>query len=86
MINRIGAATPIVSYEGRHPIPKVGTEIRRIELKNATFLPNRSPKWPKKIPPKGLIIKPAANAPKLEIRDAVGSSEGKKIGASIKAK
>jgi len=52
--------------------------IANTEMVSAIFRPIRSPMYPKIRPPIGRIRNPAANTPNAAIKEAAGSSDGKK--------
>ena len=63
---------------GNKPIKVEATPINISAITKVFFLPIRSPKCPKMIPPTGRAIKPAAKVMKDKINAVVGSTSPKK--------
>ena len=63
---------------GNRPIKVDAIPINIKANTNVFFLPTRSPKWPKIIPPIGRAMKPAANVMKDNMSAVVGSTSPKK--------
>ena len=61
--SRIGAHTPIESYDGSSPISAVPTPMISSVSSSIFLRPMRSPKWPKIRPPTGRARKPTAKVP-----------------------
>ena len=61
--SRIGAQTPIWSYDGSRPIAAVPTPMITSVQISIVLRPIRSPKWPKMKPPSGRARKPTAKVP-----------------------
>lgn len=64
---------PIVEAPGRQPMRKVAPVIRRIDQARVFVRPKRSPQWPQKKAPTGLIRKATANNPKAISVDCAAS-------------
>ena len=58
----IGAAAPMVLYEGRQPTRKVAEPMMRMVTRKVYLRPTRSPNRPNTRAPKGRTRKPAAKA------------------------
>ena len=71
-----GAATPIESYVGSRPIAKVDRPMIIIVTTSIGLRPSRSPRWPKRTPPIGRVMKPAAKVVKASV-PVSGSNFGK---------
>ncbi len=73
----IGAAIPIVAYEGRTPIVTVDTPIVSSAATSVVFRPTRSPKWPKSTEPIGRATNATANVANDASMEVVWSVVGK---------
>ena len=55
-------------------MPMVGSEIIKMVIFKVTFLPKRSPRWPRRIEPSGRIKNPIAKIKNVDNRALIGLS------------
>lgn len=84
-VSRIGAATPICPYVGRHPMPTVLTPISSSVATSAFLRPRRSPRWPKRMAPSGRARKPTQKVTKESSTPTAGGTSAKNSGANTRA-
>ena len=75
----IGAAMPMLSYEGVSARPMVPAVIRPMVSSIAGLRPARSAKAPISTPPSGRVMKPTPNTATESSRLVNGELDGKKV-------
>ena len=73
----MGAATPMVAYEGSRPTSAVEAPISTMVMRKVLLRPTRSPRRPKTMAPKGRTKKPAAKASRAKMKPVVSSTPEK---------
>ena len=72
---------PIVSWLGMSPIAAVDPDMSRTVSTRIFLRPRRSPRRPKKMPPKGRSANATANTANVSSRPVTGSVDEKKVAA-----
>jgi hypothetical protein len=81
----IAPAAPWASYDGSRPMQKVDVAIRMSVITSTLRRPIRSPKWPRRKPPKGRAKKPTPKVAKENSSPRIWLPDGKNTGAKTSA-